>query len=483
MTDKVITVGKPPLWAFILSGVIVLILLWFLRPLFHGVVLQIFTNPAAFLFFIALGAGAVMAALDKKKLARVCFTIVALSFVVMAISIPLFHLSVVKNTEYSIIPTMYESDELRVVPLAVARRFGRDSLTISTQQSGDYDLISKEGKQYWVAPRIPSSFLLSLSRNVEGLVLVDAQQPSRVIELADQTFTVGEGLFITDNIFWRLAKEKYFAKVTEVFYVFDESVRDYKIVAPFLTYEWAFPRLRPTFGGVFIVEGNGKVTEVSANEIGQYDYLVNSRVYPEELARLVVESYQYKDGLLNKWFIHNDQIEVVDLPGQGNQQPFLLQTKDGLKWVIATEPFGQSFGVSKIFFIDAVTGKVELYNTGSALTGPVKVASYVRSEFPMIDWFQNTIVEPRPYIFNETLYWLMSITPSDYGGIAKTVLVSAKTNEVFSFDTHTELSSFISGESTTVSILSATDNETIDQKIISIERLLQEIKELSKKEE
>ena len=138
---------------------------------------------------------------------------------------------------------------------------------------------------------------------------------------------------------------------------------------------------------------------------------------------------------------------------------------------VAVEPYGESFGVFKIFFVDAVTGKVDIYELDDTktLTGPNRVISFARSQFPTIDWSTSLIIEPRPYIQNNELYWMLSIVPKDYAGISKTVFVNAATNKV------TE--EVIYGTSLTQSNTSSIDTQTIEQRIAQVEQALAALKE------
>ena len=149
-------------------------------------------------------------------------------------------------------------------------------------------------------------------------------------------------------------------------------------------------------------------------------------------------------------FLHKDQIEISDVYGQANRQPFLMDTTDGLKWVVATEPWGQSYGIFKIFLVDAFSGRIDLLELDEemTLTGPVRVVSYVRKNFPTIDWSTSQVIEPRPYTRDGVLYWMLSITPMDFAGVSYTVLVNSETNEVYGFQKDDELLAFLKGEET-----------------------------------
>ncbi len=416
----------------IIAFVVLLLILYVFRPFIHPVVMNLYRNPLLILLFITVIIFIITFVLQLRKVALIVGGIALILVVVISLS-PLFvQLHIVSETDYAIRETFYESQSYRVVPQAVAQRYGHDNLQKSRETLGDFRAIVFNDTQYWVAPRIPNSPLLYFIQKVEGLMLVNAESVAKQTRLIDQRFQIGERIGVFDNVYWNLLRERYFIDFAEMFYVHDPAVDEFYLVAPYISYEFRFPVMVPTFGGLFIVKPDGTILDISPQEITQYPFLENTRVYPEKLALLKVESYAYKNGLFNAWFLHEDQIEVTQVPNAPNAQPFLMSTTGGLKWIVAAEPYGQSRGVFKLFFVDAQTGDVELVelDPNNTLLGPVRVVSFVRSQFPTIDWSVNRIIEPRPFVQDNELYWLLSIVPNDYAGIARTVLVNARTNEL-----------------------------------------------------
>jgi len=127
-------------------------------------------------------------------------------------------------------------------------------------------------------------------------------------------------------------------------------------------------------------------------------------------------------------------------------------------------------------------------NEDQTLTGPVAVVSYVKKRFPNINWQTATVLEPRPYVVNNHLYWMLSITPSDFAGISYTVFVDSTNNNVIAMESDEEIMNFIEKgvldvsdkkgpEETSGSIKEQTKN-----KISEIEKQLEELKELLEQE-
>ena len=176
------------------------------------------------------------------------------------------------------------------------------------------------------------------------------------------------------------------------------------------------------------------------------------RIFPEKLAKLHVEAYAYKNGVGNALFVHKDQIQIpsVSTYYSANEMPFLLPTNAGQKWFVAAVPWGAE-GVYRIFLIDAITGKIELFelDKDSSLFGPNRAREFVTRAYPYFDWDKNVILEPRPVMQGSVLYWMFTITPTTFAGVTDTVLVNSSTSEVLSFGQNkTDLVRFLDGEGT-----------------------------------
>ncbi len=140
--------------------------------------------------------------------------------------------------------------------------------------------------------------------------------------------------------------------------------------------------------------------------------------------------------------------------------PYLLPTEDGLQWVVVAEPASESFAIHSIFFVDAVTGELEVYRVplDTNLIGPDRGWEYVKAAFPSYDWVASDtqagstgniqLIEPRPVINKGVLYWMITIATKDYAFATdkpSTVLVNSETTEVTSFFSEQGLVEFLYG--------------------------------------
>lgn len=357
------------------------------------------------------------------------------------------------ESEINQLDVLPETTKARYLPLEVALRYGENKVQESEVKLGDIDpIIFEDGEFSWVIARMPNGFWRSFSYNADGFALVRSDGN---VQMISQQMKYGEGMYINDNISWKLRERRYWVNVPEIYYLLDgEEVIG---IAPYLKYRFQFPVMVPYWGGVFVFHADGRIEDFTPEEAQQLSYVQGQRVFPETLARLQVESWGYKHGIWNAWFTHRDQLKIPGIQHSSNQMPFLLPTSEGPKWMVACEPYGQAFGVFKVFFIDAHTGEIELYEVpkDTSWVGPNAIWDYIKTAFPTYNWYRESgdkssgniiAIEPRPVIKQQKLYWMASVTNTQYGGVSETVLVDSHTpTNILSFKTKGELDNFLTG--------------------------------------
>jgi len=467
-------------WYVMILIIIIMAFVYLFRPWFHNFIIAFYIKPflLSFIVFIAIS---ILLFKKKKNSIGILFLVLAIiSFLILPISPIIEQVYIVKDTTYNKISSLPDTTDIRILPRVVAFRYLEDSLQKSREKIGGINIVNVDGNIFWMAPRVPDGALLYFTQKVNGVMTADATKTDRTTELITKELTIGEDIGIFDNIYWHLYKKKYFVNFGDIYYVYTKG--RILTVAPIISYKFKFPVMIPYYNGIFVLDESGKTTYYTPEQVNKIEEFQNNRAYPGELARLYVDSFKYNLGVINTWFLHKDQIEISDVYGFANRQPFLMSTIEGLKWIIATEPFGESYGIFKIFMVDALTGKIDMLelNEDQTLTGPVRVVSYVKKKFPIIDWSATQIVEPRPYVVDNKLYWMLSITPNDYAGIAYTVFINSENNEVLAFENDEGVYNFVKKgvveeDSTDQEI---TTDEQRDQKIKQIERLLEELKQI-----
>jgi hypothetical protein len=292
-------------------------------------------------------------------------------------------------------------------------------------------------------------------------------RPDGSAEIVNQEFRRGEGMALYRNVGWALKREKFFAHHTNQYYVLDGE--ELLGVVPYISYGFSFPVMVPRWGGVLVVHPDGEIENLSPEEAIKDGRFEGERLYPEQLARRVGDVWKYRNGYWNTWFAHKNEAQIpqIDSPeGQStldeqpaapqgtstNQMPFLIPTGEGPQWFTAAEPYGKSFSMYQGIYVDAHSGEVTYFkpDTGSALIGVNKALDYAKATFPNYQWGLNAVIlEPRPVVKDETLYWMATITNADKAGVNQTVMVNAsKQGEVTVLETYEDVVAFVEGENT-----------------------------------
>jgi hypothetical protein len=212
-------------------------------------------------------------------------------------------------------------------------------------------------------------------------------------------------------------------------------------------FHWVpLPYTTPEWGGVVLIDSDGRIEDLSPGEAREHAVLAEQKLYPFELARQKVAATKYRNGIVNTFTSHEDEIEVAPVPGEGNDQPFLVFTEDGPEYVVAVEPYGQAQGLKEVWTIDARTGEYEVYSPTQSLFGARKATDYVRQAARTTDWNRFTPSEPIPVVIDGQLYWEVRVVPEDSSGIAYTAFVNARSSDVHEVSTTAEVRTFLEGE-------------------------------------
>lgn len=444
--------------------VVALFFLWLISPAFHGLVMMLYVNWP--FFVITLGGAALgvylwnMGDRDPAKIVAVVATIAVAAYVITAA--PLQDLKYLDSIQATEIEAMPDTTGVRFLPYDVAARFGQNTQDDSTLVLGGFEpLNNEEGGIDWVAPREPNGPWNSIANNQDGAMVIE---PDGSAEIISQEFRRGEGMALYRNVRWKLIRNKFFAHHTNQYYVLDGE--ELLGVVPYISYRFSFPVMVPQWGGVMVVHPDGEMEKLSPEEAVNDERFEGERLYPEQLARKVGDVWKYRNGYWNTWFAHEDeatipQINAADTAAPDsnlaeatstNQMPFLIPTQEGPKWFLAAEPYGRSFSMYRAIYVDAHSGEITFFkpDTGSALIGVNKALDYAKATFPNYQWGQNAVIlEPRPVIKDENLYWMATITNADKAGVNQTVMVNAsEQGEVTVLETYEDVTAFVEGEDT-----------------------------------
>jgi len=361
-----------------------------------------------------------------------------------ALNGPLVGKAIVDATTYQQIEGLPPGGQVRIIPREVAEQNASSAFNSPTETLTNFRIVNSPGGLTWTALRTPQGVFRIFSKKSQGLVELDAEQTARSLRQVDAELEVAPGLQITDNLRWRLLKERILIRLEEPVGI--ETPDGPRIVVPYLEYKGFLVR-RPVLGGVFVVSPSGDIEDLEPDEAARRPELaVSGRIFPDTQARRVQDAYQYKRGVWNAWFVHEDQTRVTDT--ETNKQPYLVDFggKLGRQWVTVAEPYGRAFAASAIFLTDAVTGHTRIWRVPSrtSLSGNRRAIEAVRAvSIPGIDFGEGNnangsgsgsgnfkVVEPRPVFVRGRLVYLTSIIPNSANAVSKTVVVDAATNKL-----------------------------------------------------
>jgi hypothetical protein len=445
-------------------ALVALLVLWLVRPIWHGLAMFFWTAPIVWLPPLALlAAGGVLLRRSQRSWTTLedlrtgvrppawLFAFPVLAFVLFVLGAafngPLVGRAIVRATTYEAIDGLPAGGLVRLVPREVAEQNASSGFNSPTETLTNFRIVNTAKGLVWTALRTPQGAFRIFSKKSQGLVELDAENTARKLVQVDAKLQVAPGLQITDGLRWRLLKRRFLISLEEPVGI--PTPKGVRIVVPYLEYKGLLIR-RPVLGGVFVVAPDGTIEDLSPAQAARRPELaLSGRIFPDTQARRVQDAYQYKKGIWNTWFVHEDQTQIADT--ESNRQPYLVDFGAaglGPQWVTVAEPYGRAFAASAIFLTDAVTGRTRIWRVprNTSLSGNVRALQTVRTvAIPGVD-FGNAagasgnfrVVEPRPVFVAGHLVYLASIIPTSANAVSKTVVVDAETNKlvaIFNNDT------------------------------------------------
>ncbi len=460
----------------------VLLFGWWVRPIFHGLVMFFYTSPIVWLppiAILAIGfavrrsrraqpdvlserdlkqltreggprrlrlAGHRLPSVDVRLLAGLAFAAFVLG---AAFKGPLTNRAIYSHTNYASISGLPEVGVARLVPQEVAVQIASSGFNSPTEKLTDFRSVSTPEGLAWTAFRTPDGAFRIFSKQTQGIVTLNAESTERRVTPTDAELEVAPGQLLTDNLRWRLLKRHYLIDLANPVGALDRGGRPI-IIVPYISYKGWLIR-RPVLGGVFVVHPDGGIEDLSPDEARQRPEVASTgRLFPDTLARRIQDAYAYKRGIWNRFVLHEEQTQISDT--ENNKQPYLIDFgARGTKWVTIAEPYGQAFAANAIFLTDTVTGETEIWRVprNTSLSGNRRAVQTVRSvSIPGVvfaaESAQGTggrfkVVEPRPVFVRGRLLYLLSIIPENGNSVSKSVIVDAARNKVVAiFDNDTD---------------------------------------------
>lgn len=360
---------------------------------------------------------------------------------------------------------------VRYTPLDVAEQhIARRTQTSQSAIGAVRPVATAQGVAYVTPLEVRGVWNMFFGKNQDFMFFDDAgtdETRGRVHELKTDPFQVGEGMEVFDDIQRTLVVSMgFFRSYPEISYVpvYDgDALTEVLGIVPYISYHMRWGITVPHWGGVVVFHADGTFEDLTPEQAQDDPRLQGgNRLFPEALAEAYAEAQRFDAGPISGYFRRDDKIEIPELPG-GNQMPFYLPMEDGsYQYVTMAEPDGASYALRKIFYVNAQTGKRSVYAFDGEgeenLLGPAKVVSSAKS-VPGYNWYEESgqtasgsyrIVEPRPVTRDGKLYYMLSVTPIDYGNVVATVFVDASTSTtVGPFKTRAETFAWLAGDELT----------------------------------
>lgn len=360
-----------------------------------------------------------------------------------------------KVTEIDALPDI-DNENPRILPRTVAQEFAENSLQEPRHRLADSDIaINSNGTPQWSFPLQPDGGINTFIINQKGAAFADMTTSGSDITYSEQEMDVGIGMQIRDNINWVQKKARFWVNYEDHF-VLEHEGENY-IATPYTEYDFRFrfPIVYtvPEWGGIALTDSDGNIEYIDRADVQDHEILGDQRAYPFDLARQYVSAMEYREGIINKWLFHENQLEVAPVPGFDNEQPFMILTEDNPELFVATEPYGEASGLFEIWTIDAVTGAYEVYrlDRNEGLIGANRAVNFVRRANSRVNWADQDSdtgfapIEPLPVIVDDRLYWQVRVVPLDSAGIAFTSFVDAETSDVYTAQDDQDIRDFLGG--------------------------------------
>jgi hypothetical protein len=439
-----------------------------LRPWFQPLVMFFYLRPAILEIFliallIAIIVGLYLRQIKQKYYQYIAagsflFVLIFLGIILAGFTSAYTESHLARHLDISEITSLPEMDTtfMRVTPMKVADRYATDATQYPRHTpSKPPDIVQINNKPHWAYVLSPDGIVNYYDIKPIGALFVDMTTTRKELDITEQTLQIAQDIGIEDDIYWQIFLQKYFIDAERTLVLPYEN--DLYLVVPYIEFDmhFEFPIWYqvPRWGGIFLVDKDGTIEDLTPEEARNHDILKNQKLFPEKLVLTYVDSQKYWkarngsyiDALFNVWFHHEDEIEITDISNQGNQQPFLMNTEQGLKWIVSVEPYGEANAIFRIYLIDARTGTIEMKRYSGEEIGPVKAGDYTRKNHPEVDWSQFQTIEPIPVAPNGELYWEVRVTPFDGSGISYVAFVDPLSGDVVECRTDAEIIAFIEG--------------------------------------
>jgi hypothetical protein len=433
---------------------ILAVLIWYVRPWFQDLVYAIYTTPV---LLVAVLLAVAVVALGSRinrgyaiNAGIVVFVVVLFGGATLAGLFAGETLGKATMSEAETVDGLAESDaeEPRIVTKSVADRYASNTLNFPQYRVTKSEITMRNGTPHWSYALAPDGLWNHFTKKQHGTVLVDMTRQNAEVETVEDDLSKGIGTAFYNHYQWQTLKRSHYLVDYQDPYMVVHEDEQY-IAVPYTKPEFHWgpvPHTTPTWGGVALVDNEGNVEDLSPQEARNHEVLDGQKLYPFSLTRQRVARTEYRNGIVNTFTSHEGQIEVAPVPGSNNDQPFLVMTEDGIKYIVAVEPYGDAQGLREVWTIDGRTGEYDRFAVDDSLFGPRKATDFVRQAARTTDWNRFDPSEPIPVVIDGQFYWKVRVVPTDSSGISYIAFVNAQTSDVAEVEETDQVVAFMEGQ-------------------------------------
>lgn len=335
------------------------------------------------------------------------------------------------------------NENVRVLPREVADNYADSSMQKPQYRLTDSDISYQDGEYKWSYGVVPDNLMVSWQGNQNGAMYINLEKSDKDTSIVESKFKTGRGQIWFDSYDYKsvLSNPTVHHKWDTTFNSEGSNGEKY-IAHSTVTHDWKFrlapiPQLYaiPQLGTVEVMDTDGNVQSLTPDEAYNSELLEHENFYPYDIAMFKINSMQYENGAINKWFYKEGVLEVTDLPSSTNNDwPIVVPTQsdDGveLTYFIATEPTGSGSGVFEVWTVDGQTGEAKVQSYNESQIGPNRAIDFVERQ-PDVNRLSNAqAVSPIPVVIDNNLFWHIKVIPQSESGVIYTGFVNAKSGDV-----------------------------------------------------
>ena len=369
------------------------------------------------------------------------------------------------------------------------QEFGSSDLTIELDRVRPVDW---KGGYGYVAPITPDGLVNRWKKKVDGYMVFDDNPgvAGKRVTRITQPCVYGEDMMFFDNIWRQLYLRDPFCKYGELHYVQLVGSEEIVALAPRTRYRLKFPCMFiPYFAGVTLVHSDGQIEVLSAAEAKEDTRLTGKQIFPKELARQIVASQVYDQGLIlglfRKWYTPAKMIRVATV-AHSSQFPYYTPLESGdAAWYVAAEPAGQSYARFRDYYVGVSDGsrKVYAFDPDAGILGPERALQRVHSISGRrwVNPFQSQstgdfrVVHATNLIRDDELYWKYTVTTAEYVSVVLTAVVDTQTHQVSVFHSRATYEAWLDGADAPEEAAQNAKVEQLKQKLEDALNVLEEL--------